>query len=210
MKDFRDLYSASFKEHGPTAQGVGWLDEEVQQRRFWMLINDIQFNVSSMLDVGCGYGELVRFLNRHRRQWFSRIQYTGIDMVPEMIEVARTRYQWAGSNATLNTREFHEVDIRDWVSEDRHPGNDIETYDLVLCSGALTFHTMPEKLTMLDAMWTLTNRILAFNVVTKKDTSGNMGVKTYHLDMLLSRFDTDNWMVRHDYGLDDMTIVVRR
>jgi SAM-dependent methyltransferase len=198
--DFKDLYTESFREHGPTPQGVGWLDGEVQRRRFHILMDGNQYAISSILDVGCGYGELVEFLNKTKRLWFNHVKYTGIDVVPEMIDVARARHSHVAlqdQRELLNTRVFHEADVREWSAQH------LETYDLVVCSGALSLHGMNEKLEMLDAMWELTGKVLAFNM---------KGTEAYlrDLNMILPRFKTDNWQVRHDYGLDDMTIMVKR
>jgi len=203
MKDFKELYTSSFVEHGPTAKGVGWQDADVQRRRFHMLMDDNQYGVASILDVGCGYGELVEFLNRTKRQWFNHVKYVGIDVVPEMIDVARARYQSIRSESrfVLSTRRFEQADVRDWGPHDQVAEQDI--YDLVVCSGALRFHDMPEQLAMLDAMWAMTGKVLAFNT---RHADAYLG----DLSMILARFGSNNWRVRHDYGLDDMTVVVKR
>jgi SAM-dependent methyltransferase len=200
MGDVQHLYTETFKEHGPTAKGVGWQDHEVQRRRLLKLIDGQQYGISSILDVGCGYGALVEELARIRSMWFNHVKYVGIDIVPEMIAVAKSRYEKRRKETMhFNTRTFHLFDVRNMASMDGRQ----ELYDLVVCSGALSYYDMPEKMEMLDAMWALTGKVLAFNM---------RAVDTYigDLTMILPRFGTSNWKVYHDYGLDDMTVVVKR
>lgn len=192
-----DLYKAAYEEHGPRAQGVGWLDEEVQWRRFHALTTGIQFGISSILDVGCGYGELVEFYNQRRPAWFKHVYYRGIDVIPEYIDIARARHGVFHDLALphLNMRVFNEVDVRALSPN--------ITYDFVVGSGVLAYYDMPEKLEILDAMWELTGKVMAFNM-TKKDAT------IRDLSMLLPRFGSGNWRVMHDYGLEDYTVVVKK
>jgi SAM-dependent methyltransferase len=191
-----DIYRSLLTEHGYTAQGVGWKDEEVQSRRFFALMDNNQYGVSSILDVGCGYGALVKFLNDTRKGWFYHIHYTGIDVVPEYIEMAVTMFGSVGKVV----RRFHELDVRDSyeVKNLLYP-----SYDLVIASGVLAYYQMPDRLEILDAMWELTGRTLAFNMTTRDTYIGD-------LNMILPRFKTKNWVMRHDYGLDDVTVVVKK
>jgi trans-aconitate methyltransferase len=42
----------------------------------------------TLLDIGCGYGDLKRYLN----QIYSNFTYIGIDQMPEFISEAKNRY----------------------------------------------------------------------------------------------------------------------
>lgn len=198
MYSVKEMYQAMFEEHGPNAKGVGWVDTDSQRRRLMVLMDGQQYGISSILDVGCGYGALIEELSRTRGMWFNHIKYVGVDIVPEMIEVAKQRYEKRHKDtAHFNTRAFHLFDVRYMPAMEGRQ----ETYDLVVCSGALAYHGMPGKLEMLDAMWALTEKVLAFNI---------RGGSVSDLNLILPRFETNNWRVRHDYGLDDMTVVVKR
>jgi 2-polyprenyl-3-methyl-5-hydroxy-6-metoxy-1,4-benzoquinol methylase len=56
-----------------------------------------------VLDVGCGNGRLALLLDRER----SDTTYVGLDVVPELIELARTQ----GDRLAATTAEFHVIDI---------------------------------------------------------------------------------------------------
>jgi cyclopropane fatty-acyl-phospholipid synthase-like methyltransferase len=85
-----DYYSQKFKEFGPTPQGVDWNGQDSQHARFEKLLKHTRFEPSStILDYGCGYGELFTYLNGAK----SLINYTGFDLVEESIEKAKLHHQ---------------------------------------------------------------------------------------------------------------------
>jgi SAM-dependent methyltransferase len=156
-------YSTTFAEHGATARGVDWgRDADVALRYDKMLAVLETANVdggearsrASLLDVGCGYGGL--FAHASERQ--IRLDYTGIDVVSEMIE-----------HATTNLPNAHFV-CRDVFEETLG-----EQFDYVVCNGILT-----QKLTtsiremdvyaqaMIKRMFELCRRGIAFNLMTNK------------------------------------------
>jgi SAM-dependent methyltransferase len=81
-----DYYAAKLTAYGPTARGVDWNSEASQTERHCQLArlmgND---RTASVLDLGCGYGDFLRFLRAER---FSG-SYVGYDIAPEMITAAR-------------------------------------------------------------------------------------------------------------------------
>jgi SAM-dependent methyltransferase len=79
-------YSDKLSEHGATARGVDWKDvdsQHVRHRQFLRLIADDPD--SSVIDVGCGYGDFLPFL----RAAGHRGPYIGCDVSDAMIEAAR-------------------------------------------------------------------------------------------------------------------------
>jgi trans-aconitate methyltransferase len=71
-----------------TAKALGWRGPESQTTRFDVLLNVGDLDGRSVLDVGCGFGDLRGLL--HRRG--IRCEYTGIDHMPEFISHATARY----------------------------------------------------------------------------------------------------------------------
>jgi hypothetical protein len=61
-------YSRRFEKFGPTAKGVFWASTARQEKRFEMILNEIQ-KISQnhifleIADIGCGYGSFVDYLN---------------------------------------------------------------------------------------------------------------------------------------------------
>lgn len=59
-----------------SARALGWKTKEGQQARFEVLAQIGDMNNRSVLDAGCGYGDLCVFLN----QRFSGLRYIGVDV----------------------------------------------------------------------------------------------------------------------------------
>ena len=73
-------------EFGPRAQALGWKAEHSQWSRFEVILRSADFSHCSVLDVGCGRGDL----KAHLDDAFPGVRYTGIDLLPEFVEDAET------------------------------------------------------------------------------------------------------------------------
>lgn len=142
------FYSRALEEGVDDAQRVGWESLAIQKLRFEALLegvaeSDLTSGALSVLDVGCGMGDLVAHLQGTGRA----VQYTGIDLHPEMIARARARFP------------EHRFECRDVRSID-------ERYDVVLCSGALSVRLESEEASwaLVETMFSLANRVLTFNL----------------------------------------------
>ena len=75
--------------HGAgTPEALGWRHAGSQRLRFAAIAGAADFNGCSVLDVGCGTGDLKAFPD----QRFSALRYLGVDQMPEFIDSARARY----------------------------------------------------------------------------------------------------------------------
>ncbi|HET9183998.1 MAG TPA: class I SAM-dependent methyltransferase [Candidatus Angelobacter sp.] len=70
-------------------EALGWRGPESQSKRFEALLQVGDFTGRTVLDIGCGYGDLKGFLDRHCPDF----TYIGIDQMPEFIEEAKARYE---------------------------------------------------------------------------------------------------------------------
>jgi SAM-dependent methyltransferase len=114
-------HRARIREFGAGSPGaLGW-HPEGQQIRFRVLADIGDLTHRSVLDVGCGYADLYPYL--HQR--FAGVQYTGIEQMPELLDVARARYLHA-PGVVLRRDDFLRAPLP------RH--------DYVLASGALNYH----------------------------------------------------------------------
>lgn len=76
-------------KYGAGLQSVDWKSREAQANRFRELLRVVDFSKPfSILDYGCGDGELVRFLKAGGADF----QYYGYDVSPQMIEAARAAF----------------------------------------------------------------------------------------------------------------------
>ena len=67
---------------------LGWENQEAHLARFKVLLDNMESNHKSLLDVGCGLGDLYKLLSDHS----ITCEYTGVDILREMVEEAQRRY----------------------------------------------------------------------------------------------------------------------
>jgi SAM-dependent methyltransferase len=103
--------------HGHSPKALYWENRQVQELRFDILLTCGIQNGDSVLDVGCGFADLAKYLKDHGLE----IDYTGIDLSPDMIEKAKL------NDASLN---LFCGDFFDFNPTEK-------SYDWILLSGAL-------------------------------------------------------------------------
>jgi len=153
-------YHGTFRKFGAEARGVDWGPEEGARLRYDNMLAVLAHDrhdrpeTPSLLDVGCGYGGLLT----HAGKRGTRLNYTGIDVVADMIEHAR---------ASIPEGTFREQDLFDLPGEQR--------FDYVVCNGILT-QKLSASLREMDrhaqrlirTMFDHARRGIAFNVMTTK------------------------------------------
>jgi SAM-dependent methyltransferase len=118
-----DSYRSMYKEFGYSPKSLGWNNGK-QFLRFHQLTSSWKLENTSWLDVGCGFGDFIKFLYTSKVNIFD---YTGVDIVPEFINFAKNYYQ--ESNCKFVNKAFLE-------------GTFNSTYDYVFASGTFNskFH----------------------------------------------------------------------
>jgi SAM-dependent methyltransferase len=103
-------YASKLELHGSTPQGVDWngqVSHELRHQQFLRLLEGAPD--ASVLDLGCGYGDFLRFL----RERGHRGTFIGYDVAPSMIEKARALY---GEGADRQWRiGAHPTDVADYA-----------------------------------------------------------------------------------------------
>ena len=110
-----DFFRLHVRLFGDDWRALGWHSRRTQRKRFEVLCEVGQLAHRRILDVGCGLGDLYGYLRAEDLD----IDYTGYDLLPEMIERARLRYP--------NVR---------FVQRDVLQGLGDEQFDYILSSGA--------------------------------------------------------------------------
>lgn len=83
------FHKEQIKTYGKgTAEALGWENEEGQLQRFEILSRIGDLNHCSVLDAGCGYGDLSKYL----RKKFPMVRYFGVEQMPELLDIAAERY----------------------------------------------------------------------------------------------------------------------
>jgi ubiquinone/menaquinone biosynthesis C-methylase UbiE len=72
---------------------VGWESGEAQRKRFEVFCQNVPLEGKKLLDVGCGVGSLLAFIENEKIcQPGNPPEYTGIDILENMVKEARIRH----------------------------------------------------------------------------------------------------------------------
>lgn len=119
INNIEKFYESLFMQHGDAPQSCSWTNKYSQIFRFNKLIEIADLRHKKILDVGCGVGDLYGYLNESNIM----TEYTGVDVVDGMIEVAAKKY----ANARFWKQNIVEQSI-------------IEKFDYVLMSGIFNYN----------------------------------------------------------------------
>ncbi|MFC4269924.1 methyltransferase domain-containing protein [Sneathiella chungangensis] len=201
-------YSQKLRDHGATAKGVDWKDQQGQYLRFAQLaklITDsgISQKPVSIADFGCGYGAFLGYMRRNFPEG-TRYEFLGIDLSEDMIEACRT--QWS-----------EDTDARFLVGHEP----DIET-DFAIASGIfnVSLETTEDEwlayiLNTLQTMSRFARKGFAFNCLTSYSDEDKKAKHLYYADPCYffdycKRNFSRNVTLLHDYNLYEFTILVRK
>jgi len=85
LREVAAYYSAKLRQYGPTHHGVDWNSRASHDLRHLQFLRLLDGTLdASVLDLGCGYGDFLRFL----RSEGHRGSYIGYDIAPSMIAEA--------------------------------------------------------------------------------------------------------------------------
>lgn len=93
-------YQKLYHQHGYSPKSLGW-DKGKQFLRFHQLTSDWDLSGASILDVGCGFGDFIKYLRFLNTSDYS---YNGIDMVGEFISEGKKLY--SDENISLIQEDF--------------------------------------------------------------------------------------------------------
>ncbi|MGB6464514.1 MAG: class I SAM-dependent methyltransferase [Nitrosotalea sp.] len=102
-------YSTLFDTHGVSSKSIGWLNGR-QSIRFSVICQVGDLDNSTILDVGCGFGDLYGYL-KHKK---IKMMYHGVDINSKFIDIAKKRY----SKASFEVRDIQKEKFSrhfDWV-----------------------------------------------------------------------------------------------
>ena len=185
--DLKAHYSELYRRFGPSHQAVQWSSRETQERRFDILC-DLIAPGDSVLDLGCGLGDLLGYLRREKG--FGG-RYLGLDVVPDFVKHGSLAYA-ADAGAS-----FAELD----VTREPLPGG----YDVVVASGIFNNRSADnwEFLTAtVEKMHACARRAVAFNALSTYVDYEDADL--YYCDPLrlfdhLKRHIAKKVTLRHDY-----------
>jgi len=118
------FYREKFAKYGLDPRSLSWKTLGASHQRFRQIWKEIDFDDKSVLDVGCGFGEMARFL----RKRYKNVKYKGIDIVSEFIEIDREKHP------------YYEFEVRDYFTDSTE-----EKYDIVMAVGVMNSNLGSEK-----------------------------------------------------------------
>lgn len=110
ISGFHNKLIAAYGPEGIDA--VGWLSDASQKARYKVIANMADYSHQHVLDAGCGHADLFPYLSNI----FTNISYTGIEQMPQLLEVAIKRYrQLAGTQFLHADFSEHNMPVADYV-----------------------------------------------------------------------------------------------
>jgi ubiquinone/menaquinone biosynthesis C-methylase UbiE len=185
-------YGRLASTYGNDLRAVDWGSRKSQTRRFEILATVGNLTGASILDVGCGLGDLYPWLKRRVRP----LRYVGIDVTPEMIRLAQSRFP--------NT-DFRVGDAAALLRAGR------TRFDYVLASGIFSKQRERPLQAMkntIRSMYRLARKGIAFNSLSAMATGKERG--EFHADpaatLAFCQTLTPWVALRHDYHPRDFTV----
>lgn len=171
---YLDPYREAVDRFGATFDATLWNSREFQRLRFEVLRGLVDLEGLTLLDAGCGLGDLCEHLHERNVQL---ARYVGVDGVPEIVSAAQQR--------GLPRAEFH---CRDFVADDE--ALRLGEPDIIFFSGSL--NTLPEETARRVAQraWEAARRGIVFNFLSSRASAPWRERDTGPA----RRFDTLDWL----------------
>lgn len=191
-----DRYAERLGRLGPVVQALGWRDEEQQDLRFQVMVEGLrELDGASVLDIGCGFGDLYRYLKAGGHD----VRYTGCDLSSDVLDVARARHP----GVTFEVRD---------VLERPYP---TRSFDYVCMSGIFN-HCLSDNDGFLHRMLAVSFESCAKGVAANM-TTDYVDYQDAHLHYFnpeavfcYGRTLTRRVALRHDYPLYEFTVFLYR
>jgi SAM-dependent methyltransferase len=145
LEDLTEDYEKSLAEYGEGPKALLWWDYRSMAIRFRELVKDVPADGKSVLDAGCGMGDLLPFLYAKS----TNFRYLGVDTNKGFIEIAKKRY------------EGHNFKVADPFK------SRVGEFDVVLSSGVMNGNYegwLDARKKMIKVLYEQANQVLAFNM----------------------------------------------
>lgn len=186
--DNEEFYTAAIKKHGESSKGVHWNSTYSQEKRFEVLLSCIEDEDFSLVDAGCGFGDLYFYLLKKEVSFGS---YTGVDMSPSMIKIAKEK----------TGCEIVECDIcRD----------ELPRADYYLCSGAMNILSRFDTYLFIQNCYKASRKGFVFNILMGEDDS--LVYNHFYPNELQKLFDElgAEVLIKKGYLKHDFTVFMKK
>lgn len=188
-------YQRTFQKYGLDARALQYRSEKSAKLRYRELTADLDFEGKTILDIGCGFADIIPLIKKQAKKF----EYTGVDMVPEFIEVVKGKYP---------EYKFY---VRDYFYNPMK-----STFDIIITSGTLNSNiknAQDFRKRAIKIMFMHTKEAVAFNMAGGNPQPKNKrSYKVYYVDsMKIIKFClslTSKLIIRHHYHSKDFTVVM--
>lgn len=193
VEDHGQIYRDAHRRYGESPQALHWWDYISMATRFKQLVADLDIKDKTVLDAGCGMGDLLPFLYMKA----DNFKYVGMDINPDFIDIAKKRYE--GHQFLVGDPFFGKIDKK---------------FDVVISSGVMNVYVkdwMRERQQMIKSLFQLTSEVLAFNMAGSFEPEPPDNVIAYADTQEILDFCqqlTSRIILRHHYNKRDFTIVM--
>lgn len=174
----------------------GWSSPQSQSDRFQALLRAAQFEGGSVIDYGCGSGDLFGYLQSSGYAF----DYLGLDQNSDMIRIAKAKY-----GARFDVIGLDEVFF--------------SSADYIFCSGVFQFRDSDNPYyydALIRSLFRQSKRCIAFNVLSANRLKSEMVDEELYFEpreiLGVAQATSQLWLLDHSYhpGLGDMTVALHR
>jgi len=196
-KAIRAHYNHRISPDRPNYDVLDWASEGSQQARFEVLADNVDLEGLALLDVGCGLGDLLAYLESRNL----RLEYTGVDLLEEMVQAARQRHphgRFVCADVFSNDNPFAQ-----------------ESFDVVFCSGIFNLNLGNNEQFLaaaLGRLMELSRDYTVFNLLHARQLQQDATYAYYHPSAVRTMLDAlpCSYRLIDDYLPNDFTVVCRR
>jgi len=188
-----DFYESRLRKYDRTPQAVDYGNAESQLVRFRVLAQFYHIFRYTILDIGCGMGDLYKFF---QETFGNNFVYYGIDISEAMIGICKERF----SDGNFSVRNFAHADFD-------------EKFDLIYVSGTLDFKSsggIDYIKESISKMYSLSRLGVAFNLTSMYTEAKFRNSWTYYADpaevFIFCKSFCPYVSLRHDYAPNDFTV----
>jgi len=178
---------------------VGYNTTQEQYICFQHLLIGFNPVINSILDIGCGRGDLYKFILDFYD--IKSINYFGIDLNPLMKDIAQNKH-----NLDIKTGSYENVDLnpKDWVVASR-----LFTEKKLKSEG----DELERVLNEIDILYNISRKVVSFNILSpinnnKKQDHWNYISPSILLDILIEKYQYVT--IKHNYSDFEYTIIINK